>query len=98
MICYCTIGYRSQKKVQELKKRNPDVKAYNLSDSMSWATTEAPALVDPKAGKETSECHVRKDVGVATERLRSRGTQSTTLSIVKGLFKKSKRERRSGTP
>ena len=47
VVCYCTIGYRSQKKVQELSKRlarsRPDVKAYNLSGSIVAWTHETDA-------------------------------------------------------
>ena len=91
VICYCTIGYRSQKKVQELKKRNPDVKAYNLSGSIvAWThDPRAPALVDPKTGKETKRVHTygktwalqRKDYEAVVHK-------APLFSIVKGLFKK----------
>jgi len=91
VICYCTIGYRSQKKVQELKKRKQDVKAYNLSGSIvAWThDPRAPALVDPKTGKETKRVHTygktwalqRKDYEAVVHK-------APLFSIVKGLFKK----------
>ena len=91
VICYCTIGYRSQKKVQELKKRNPDVKAYNLSGSIvAWThDPRAPALVDPKTGKETKRVHTYgKTWALQQKDYEAVVHKAPLFSIVKGLFKK----------
>ena len=91
VICYCTIGYRSQKKVQELKKRNPDVKAYNLSGSIvAWThDPRAPALVDPKTGKETKRVHTYgKTWALQLKDYEAVVHKAPLFSIVKGLFKK----------
>lgn len=91
VICYCTIGYRSQKKVQELKKRNPDVKAYNLSGSIvAWThDARAPALVDPKTGKETKRVHTYgKTWALQQKDYEAVVHKAPLFSIIKGLFKK----------
>ena len=98
VVCYCTIGYRSQKKVQELSKRlaqsRPDVKAYNLSGSIvAWThETDAPKLLDPKTGKETNRVHTYgKTWALQSVEYESVVYKLPVFEAVKGFFFKKKK-------
>lgn len=97
VVCYCTIGYRSQKKVQELSKRlaqsRPDVKAYNLSGSIvAWThETVAPKLLDPETGKETNRVHTYgKTWALQSVEYESVVYKRPVFEVIKGLFFKKK--------
>ena len=99
VVCYCTIGYRSQKKVQELSKRlarsRPDVKAYNLSGSIvAWThETDAPKLLDPKTGKETNRVHTYgKTWALQSVEYESVVYKRPVFEAVKGFFFKKKKK------
>lgn len=55
IVVHCTIGYRSAKYVEELKRRG--VKAYNLKGSILAWVHEGLPVVDA-SGKETKKVHV----------------------------------------
>ena len=99
VVCYCTIGCRSQKKVQELSKRlarsRPDVKAYNLSGSIvAWThETDAPKLLDPKTGKETNRVHTYgKTWALQSVEYESVVYKRPVFEAVKGFFFKKKKK------
>jgi rhodanese-related sulfurtransferase len=93
VIAYCTIGYRSQKKVMELKKNYPKLKAYNLKGSIvAWThEPDAPKLVLP-SGEETNRVHTYgKTWALQRTDYISVVHKVPLLNVVKGLFARNKK-------
>ena len=94
VIAYCTIGYRSQKKVMELKKNFPKLKAYNLKGSIvAWThEAEAPKLVRPDTKEETNRVHTYgKNWALQRTDYISVVHKVPLLNVVKGLFARNKK-------